>query len=258
VWSEQAAQYSYTLIPHFDQTYWFYALCALALALIVWELYRLRVRRMETQFSAVLAERNRLAREIHDTLAQGFAGISVQLELVARVLSVSTEKAQTHLDQARILVRNSLAEARRSVWDLRSQALESGSLPTALAETARQLTSGTPIQAQVQVNGAYRELPTQIENNLLRIGQEAITNAVKHSGAQHLRIELKFAARRVRLSVRDDGRGFSDGQTKPSATGGHFGLVGMRERAAQISGKLSVESAPGEGTEISVDVPVND
>jgi signal transduction histidine kinase/ligand-binding sensor domain-containing protein len=259
VWGPETVAYAFTLRPHFYQTYWFYAFCAAALACAGWALYRMRVRRMEAQFGAVLAERNRLAREIHDTLAQGFAGTSVQLELVARMLSVSSDKAQAHLDQARILVRNSLAEARRSIWDLRSQALESGGLPTALAETAKQLTSGTPTLAQVQVNGAYRELPSKIENNLLRIGQEAITNAVKHAAANHLRIELRFDAKQVRLSVRDDGRGFDQERRAPaSPTNGHFGLMGMRERAEQINGTLTVRSVPGEGTEIGVAVPVGD
>lgn len=258
VWSDAGASYSFRLKPSFYQTYLFYALCLALAAALAWGLYRLRVKRIEMQFSAVLAERNRIAREIHDTLAQGFAGISVQLELVARMLTVSGEKAQIHLDQARILVRNSLAEARRSVWDLRSQSLEAGGLPVALSETARQISAGSNVQTQVQVSGSYRALTPNVENNLLRIGQEAMTNAVKHARAAHIRVELKYDAKSVRLSVRDDGRGFDPKQARASAISGHFGLVGMRERAAEIGGKLFVNSAPNAGTEVAVEIKLND
>ncbi|MEJ7616663.1 MAG: triple tyrosine motif-containing protein [Pyrinomonadaceae bacterium] len=260
VWNETGAAFDFRLDPHFHQTYWFYLLCAAALGLIAWQLYLMRVRRMREQFSAVLQERNRIAREIHDTLAQGFAGISVQLELVARMIRAQAqEAAQTHLDQARILVRTSLAEARRSVWDLRSHALESGGLPEALSETITRLTAGTPAQAKVQISGAARALSPVVENNLLRIGQEAVTNAIKHAAAQHILVELSFNGPRVRLAVRDDGRGFAaHNNQRPSATDGHFGLFGMRERAEQIGGKLIVNSAPGSGTEIICEVKLGD
>lgn len=258
VWNEAGATFNFRLNPHFYQTYWFYALCFAALGLLAWQIYLSRVRRMQAQFSAVLQERARLAREIHDTLAQGFAGISVQLELVARMIATATpEAARAHLDQARILVRTSLAEARRSVWDLRSQALESGGLPEALSETIKQLTAGTSVQAGVQVGGIARQLAPTIENNLLRIGQEAVTNAVKHAGAKHILVELSFQQQRVRLVVRDDGRGFIADSYQPSAAHGHFGLRGMRERAQEIGGALIVNSTPGAGTEIIVDVRLN-
>lgn len=260
VWNETGAAFNFRLNPHFYQTYWFYLLCAAATGFIAWQLYLMRVRRMREQFSAVLQERNRIAREIHDTLAQGFAGISVQLELVARMIRASAqEAAQTHLDQARILVRTSLAEARRSVWDLRSQALESGGLPEALSETIAQLTAGTSVPAKVEVSGASRALSPVVENNLLRIGQEAVTNAIKHARAQHILVTLSFNPTRVRLAVRDDGSGFAArNPQQPSATHGHFGLFGMRERAEQIGGKLIINSAPGAGTEIIVDVELGD
>ncbi|HYE75042.1 MAG TPA: histidine kinase, partial [Blastocatellia bacterium] len=256
VWNEVGTQFDFYLKPHFYRTWWFYSLCLVGLALVGIGWYRARVRRIEKQFSAVLAERNRIAREIHDTLAQGFAGISVQLELVARMLATSPERAKTHLDQARSLVRDSLSEARRSVWDLRSQALEGSDLPSALSETARRLTADTNVQAQVQVNGTYRELSRTLEDNLLRIGQEAMTNAIKHAQAQHLYINLKFEPKHLRLSVRDDGRGF-DEATRLGSRNGHFGLLGMKERAEQIGGHLSVNSRPNEGTEIVIDVPLN-
>src|SRR4029078_12942021 len=112
------------LKPHFYQTYWFYALLVLVLALLVWQIYRLRVRQMKAQFKAVLGERTRSAREIHDNLAQEMLGISVQLEVLARTMPPGSAVAQTHLDRVRMLVRHGIAEARRYVWDLRSQALD--------------------------------------------------------------------------------------------------------------------------------------
>ncbi|HEX4945922.1 MAG TPA: two-component regulator propeller domain-containing protein [Blastocatellia bacterium] len=254
VWSEAAANIEFVLQPRFYQTWWFYALCLLTLAAGGWVWYRLRVQRLEGQFNAVLAERTRIAREIHDTLAQGFAGISVQLELVARLLTKAPEAAKPHLDQARQLVRSSLDEARRSVWALRSQALENSDLPSALNATVQQLLADTAIQSQVQVSGTYRELNRTIEDNLLRIGQEAITNAIKHAQAQQLRVELSYVTDRVKLSVQDDGRGFDSTQQSPN---GHFGLVGMHERVTQMGGTLTVNSRPDAGTKILVEVPLS-
>lgn len=253
VWSESAAKIEFVLPPRFYQTWWFYTLCLLSLAAGVWLWYRLHVKRLEGQFAAVLAERTRIAREIHDTLAQGFAGISVQLELVARWLTKAPDAAKPHLDQARQLVRSSLDEARRSVWDLRSQALENSDLPSALSAVVKQLLADTSIQSQVQVTGTYRELSRTMEDNLLRIGTEAVTNAIKHARAQHLQVELNYVRDRVKLRVQDDGCGFDSTQPSPN---GHFGLVGMRERVTSLGGQLRVNSRPQAGTEIIVEVPL--
>ncbi len=253
VWNEAGASLDLYLKPHFYQTYWFYALSAAALALVIWQLYLLRVRQVKRRFAAVLEERNRIAREIHDNLAQEILGISIQLELVSRTMPKDAEATKSHLDRARVLVRNSIAEARRYIWDLRSQALEQNDLPSALTETARRLTAETNVQAQVQVSGTFRPLSALIEGNLLRIGQEAINNAVRHAEAQRILINLKFDTKRVQLSVRDNGRGFD---TRAQGANGHFGLVGMRERAEQMGGTLFVESGTGEGTEVIVEVPL--
>jgi ligand-binding sensor domain-containing protein/signal transduction histidine kinase len=256
VWNETGATLGFYLKPYFYQSYWFYAVCLLAVALLTWLLYRLRVRGMRAQFGAVLAERTRMAREIHDNLAQEMSGISVQLEVVARTMPPEAEAARTHLDQARRQVRHGIAEARRYVWDLRSPVLENNDLPAALSETARRLTHETTVQAQVEVNGTFRPLPRLVEDNLLRIGQEAMNNAVKHAQAQRIFVNLIFAGQRVQLSVRDDGRGF-DSQADGSGHVGHFGLIGMRERAEQIGGTLSIQSTEGSGTEVVADVPIS-
>ena len=255
VWNQQGATIEFYLQPRFYQTYWFYALLALALGAIAWQLYRLRLRRMSSQFGAVLAERNRIAREIHDNLAQDILGISVQLELVTRVMPAAAEKAREHLDRARILVRNSMTEARRYVWDLRSHDLEKQDLPTALNETTRRLTREGEAQAVVQVTGTFRPLAASIESNLLRIAQEAVNNSVKHAGAKRIVIDLHFDADAVQLRICDDGRGFDP---QAQSLEGHFGLLGMRERAQQIDGEFTIHSKTDSGTEVVVNVPLND
>jgi signal transduction histidine kinase len=255
LWSPTGAAFELYLRPHFYQTYWFYALCILSLAFLVWQFYRFRLKQVEAQFAAVLAERNRIAREIHDNLAQEMLGISVQLEVVARTMPVSAELAKTHLDRVRMLVRHGIAEARRYVWDLRSQALDKNDLPAALSETARRLTADTALQAKVEVTGTFRPLSNLIEGNLLRIGQEAINNAVRHAQARNILVNLKFDAKRVQLTVRDDGRGF-EYQISANGEAKHFGLLGMRERAEQIGGTLTINSRANEGTEVLVDAPI--
>lgn len=255
LWSPTGAAFDLYLKPHLYQTYWFYALCTLVLAILVWQVYRIRLKRVESQFAAVLAERNRIAREIHDNLAQEMLGISVQLEVVARTMPASAELARTHLDRVRMLVRHGIAEARRYVWDLRSQALDTNDLPAALSDTARRLTTETGVSAKVEVSGTFRPLSPLIEGNLLRIGQEAINNAVRHAQARNILINLKFDARRVQLSVRDDGLGF-DYQIPQNGDGKHFGLLGMKERAEQIGGTLKIDSRANEGTEVVIDVTI--
>lgn len=254
IWNETGASFSFYLKPHFFQTYWFYAACIVMIGLVGVGIYRLRVKHIEAQFSAVLAERNRMAREIHDTLAQGFAGISLQLEAVDETLSESPSVARKHLNRARSLVRSSLAEARRSVWELRSPALESTDLPSALSNIALQL-AANPLRPSVNVTGDRRRLPSTVEENLLRIGREALTNAVKHAQAQTIDVDLNFEAHRVLLSVRDDGCGF-DPDHQHSLGNSGFGLISMRERAEAIGAKLNVDSKPGNGTLVTVEASV--
>ena len=153
-------------------------------------------------------------------------------------------------------MRHGIAEARRYVWDLRSQALDKNDLPAALSDTTRRLTAETGVQANVEVSGAFRPLSPLIEGNLLRIGQEAINNAVRHAHARNVIVSLKFDARRVQLSVRDDGHGFNY-QESMNGEAKHFGLVGMQERAVRIGGTLKIDSHADEGTEVLVDVPIS-
>lgn len=250
------ASYEFELLPHYYQTNWFRYLCALLAAAAIWGLYNLRLRQIRQRFALVLEERGRLAREIHDTLAQGFVGISSQLDAVALTLDGHVELARKHLDLARKMVRHSLTEARRSVMDLRASALEGHDLPSALSEAAHQWTAGSPVQVRVDVEGENRPLPEETEQHLLRIAQEAVTNAVKHARASEVNIHLEMANRQLRLRVADNGRGFEQDEAF-SEVGGHFGLLGMRERAERLGGELRLHSEPGQGTEVAVTVPLS-
>jgi signal transduction histidine kinase/ligand-binding sensor domain-containing protein len=249
LWNTTGAALSFELRPHFYQTVWFYALLLAATAGIVVLLLRLRLRRAEGEFRAVLGERNRIAREIHDTLAQGYVGISVQLEVLAELLRLrKIEAAAKHLDQTREHVREGLAEARQSIWALRSQDTDETTLPVRLNRLV-EAEGGHGVETRFSLFGAYRPLPQETEREFLRVAQEAIHNVKKHAGARHLFVQLEYRPNEVALDVRDDGRGFETNQEAESASG-HYGLTGMKERAAAIGGTLEVSSKPGEGTTV--------
>jgi len=250
VWNPSGAEFQFYLRPHFYQSYSFYSLCAVFVGLIAWALYRLRMRQIQSEFSAVLAERTRLARDIHDTLTQGFVGISLQLEAVSSKLQGSSVGVQQHLALAQKMVESCLTEARRSVWDLRRRATETADLANSLSEVVQTMTSGTSVIGEVKVSGKLERLPELVESNLLRIAQEAVTNALTHSNASKILAELAFEDGLVRLRIVDDGNGF-DLNAPLASSISHFGLVGMRERAEQIGFELVINTAPGHGTEIT-------
>lgn len=269
VWNLTGASFPLRLRPHFYQTFWFYSALALALLGLAYLVYRWRVLEVESEWGAVVRERGRIAREIHDTLAQGFVGISVQLELVARLLAgarsaapkLELEQALEQLDQTRALVRSSLEDARTSIWDLRSDSGGTPGLPRDQAEdlsarlsrSCTRIAGGSTARVYLQVKGTRRPLERRIEEELLRIGQEAVANAVRHAGATRIEVQLIYETARVLLRVEDDGCGFD-----PASNGaeGHYGLKGMEERAGEIAASLVVLSVPGEGTRVSVEAPL--
>lgn len=199
------------------------------------------------QETAVIQERNRMAREMHDVLAQGFTGVIVQLEAAVDVLDGDRDEVERHIGRAQALARRSLQEARRSVRGLRPQKLEDLSLAEALREMVRQMTEGAVVKGVFVCEGDVRPLPAQVENNLLRIGQEGVTNVLKHAVGSGVRVELVYGDVGVRLEIGDDGVGFD-----PAGRYDGFGLVGMQERAAAIEGELVIESGEGSGTVIRV------
>ena len=205
------------------------------------------------QRAAVFEERNRMARDIHDTLAQGFTGVIVQLEAAEDAISCGCrEEADDHLHRAGELARRSLSEARRSVHALRPQALQEHNFWEALKGTIKNTTVGTALHATFEAQGKLPELPQPWQENLLHIGQEALTNTLKYAHARNFETRISYKARQVRLELRDDGDGF---KVKDGHDG--VGLTGMRERVEQMGGKLEITSSRGKGTKITVVLPGN-
>lgn len=205
----------------------------------------------ETQTAATLAERNRLAGEIHDSLEQGFSGLILQIDSTARLGSCPQE-VRAGLGLARNMVAFSRDEVRHAVWDLQSPILENSDLGGALKKIVEQLAPETP-HTTISVEGEVRPLGSAVEHHLLRIAQEAIANGVKHAAAQNLDVVLSYSAHEVSLSIRDDGRGFVPGKVLTGGVG-HFGLRSLRGRAHKIQGTLKIVSEPGKGTVVEIRV----
>jgi PAS domain S-box-containing protein len=205
--------------------------------------------RKRAEEASILEERNRMAREIHDTLAQSFTGILVQIGAAMQVLADDADATQAHLEIIDELARIGLAEARRSVTALRPHLLEEGNLHSALQRLVTQMRATADTALIYEITGTAYALPAEIENNLFRIGQEALTNAIKYANASEIRIELAYEAAQCSLHIRDDGIGFGVGSI-PSIDG--FGLLGISERAERIGAQLTIQSQPGQGTEIII------
>ena len=212
----------------------------------------------ETQTSATLAERQRLAGEIHDGLEQGLSGIMMQLNGVISTMNENPAEARGFVELARNMVRFSHAELRHSLLNLQSPLLAYADLGTALAEIARQMKNGiNNAEIITRTTGMIRDLPPSIENHMFRIGQEAVNNALKHACAKTIDINLSYFEESVRLSVCDDGCGFNQAEVLAGTVGLHLGLRSLRERARKMGGHLTVISKPGQGTTIEVVVPFN-
>ncbi|GJM41838.1 MAG: two-component sensor histidine kinase [Ardenticatenaceae bacterium] len=204
--------------------------------------------------AGILAERQRLAHEIHDTLAQGFISIIMHLETAEQTLPASESTAARQIQQAKETARHNLQAARRVVADLRPESLENHSLPAAIARTVERWSQTHSISATVQTTGTPLPLHPDVDVTLLRATQEALANIHKHAQAQTVTVTLSYMGNQVLLDVQDDGVGLN--AAKPSPFGGGFGLEAMRERAAQFGGELLLESEPGGGTTLVVSIPI--
>jgi signal transduction histidine kinase/ligand-binding sensor domain-containing protein len=250
VWNEEGAAFAFRLRPHFYQTWWFYALLAAAALAAVAGAHRSRLRRMRAQYVAVFAERNRLARELHDSLLQGMSASALELENVHGEMAPSATRDR--LAVVHDVLTTSLAEARRFIWNLRGQPEGTDDLGVALTRLARRV-GGDGIPCTVDVDGHPVRLSHDVQGALFRIAQEALVNAIKHSGARTVTIRLRYESAAVRLCVADDGSGF-DLAHAPGPAEGHFGLVGLRERAARLGGETVIDTNR-QGTTIDVVVP---
>ncbi|SFS09312.1 Two component regulator propeller [Granulicella pectinivorans] len=250
VWGESAVV-AFRVKPRFYRTWWFLGLMVLVVGGLVGLGYWLRVRALRVRFDAILAERNRMAREVHDTLAQGFVGISLQLEVTGMMLAQGhVEGAKKQVDETKALVREGLADARQSIWELRSGAVDGG-LPERMRSMVDRLKTES-VRVELAVGGTYRALEPELEREVMRVAQEAVTNAVRHARAGLVVVDLRYQPVELTLAVRDDGAGFAPEQV----ASGRFGLVGMRERAERIGGRLEIESSAESGTVVRLRVPL--
>ncbi len=221
---------------------------------LVLENFRLLAQAQET---AVLHERQRLAREIHDTLAQGFTSIVMHLEAAEQALPDNPQVTERHLSQARTTARDSLAQARRVVDDLRPELLESTPFDQAIGRVVEQWAAHSGVAAEFKVTGTIRPLHPQVEVTLLRSSQEALANVRKHAQATTACVTLSYLGDTIILDVEDNGRGvLPQAATPDGLTSSGFGLVAMQERVSQLGGELFIESEPGEGTTISISLPL--
>jgi signal transduction histidine kinase/ligand-binding sensor domain-containing protein len=254
-WSDTATSIAFTVYPPFYRTYWFYALGIAIIGFAAWGVWWLRLRAIRREFAVVIAERARVSREIHDTLLQSLGALTVQLEIVSRSLDSSQSRAHTALQRLRKNLVHCVRDARRSVWELRSLRLEQRNLVEAIEDMADETMVALPVSIRVEVRGKVRQCAPDVEQHLLRIAQEAISNAVQHGHADEVVIELDYQGSSLSMSVRDNGRGFVLEEAMKD-TGEHWGLVNMRERVTRMGGKLSVNSVLGEGTVVTAVSPI--
>jgi signal transduction histidine kinase len=217
-------------------------------AMLALQLTRLTAQNRE---SDLIAERNRVARDIHDTLAQGFTGVIAQLEAArGAITQKKSVRVSDHIERAGELAREGLREARRSVQALRPLALEEKPLAAALRDLIERMTTGMTMKAKLILQGEPRLLPPEWETNLLRIGQEVLTNAIRHAEASKFDAVLDFVSREVRFEFCDNGRGFDSRKENEG-----YGIHGMRERVQGMGGEFLIQTAEGKGTTISIVLP---
>ena len=209
-----------------------------------------------TEQMAVTEERNRLAREIHDTLAQAFAGIVLHSEALETSFGVRGLRSKKSLSHIQRLARSGLDEARRSVQALRPKALDGNTLPQALEQAARRLSEDAKLPCDFKQRGKALMLSAEVQNELFRIAQEAMTNVSKHARARSVGIALEFKANQAILTVQDDGVGIAGNKSRKRKHG--YGLTTMYERAQRIGGRLEIDNPPNGGTAIRVLVPYDE
>lgn len=257
MWSQPEAIWEFSVAPRFYQTRSFYAICVIAVALAVWTAWQVRLRGVRRQFSMVLSERARVGREIHDTLLQSLVGMALQLDNIATELGSSSHSAKQQLERLRRQVERCVGEANQSIWNLRSPMPEKRDFPSVLREHAESIIASTGTDFQFAANARGPACAPDVEQQLLRIAQEAVMNAIRHGRPMRIRMELFYETDAVRLCISDDGCGF-DTRAVSRNGGRHWGLTIMQERAQQIGGRFNINSVPNEGTTVEVVAPSSD
>ncbi len=266
VWNDTGAAWSFSIEPAFYQTAWFRVLCALTGAGLIWAVGAVVVRRrttlatalLKSQFQATLAERTRIAQELHDTLLQGFTGITLQLRAIERVLVQRPQEGAEALKSVLASADTALHDARHMIWDMRAVELEGQDLATALEAATRSTMADSSAALVFAVRGDRRRLPVAVETTALRIGREAVLNAVNHAAPRTVEVDLEYGPRSLTLRVLDDGTGIPPGAMEAAVRGEHLGIVGMRDRARRTGGTLEISSEPGRGTVVSASLPIRE
>ncbi|HWA16783.1 MAG TPA: histidine kinase, partial [Gemmatimonadales bacterium] len=264
LWNNAEAGWSFRMLPQWYQTIWFRLLAILATAglggaaVALWQRNRHEraQRRLQEKYEATLAERARIAQDLHDTLLQGFAGITLQLKTIELALPEEPDVAAETVQRVQQLARESLKEARERVWEMHEGGVAHHDLPAALEILARERTMGTGIGVSLVTTGQPRQVDPAIEDAVFRIGREAIVNAVRHAEAKRIAIHLDFHAGTLRLEVNDDGKGLAPDAAERARQQGHFGLSGMRERAEALGGSCELRARAEGGTGVILELPL--
>jgi signal transduction histidine kinase len=242
---------------HFYETWWFYAAMVILAALAVWGAFWLYARQTQARYSLVLAERTRLAREMHDTVIQGCVGVSTLLEAARSMPTAAAARKSELVERAATQIRLTVNEAREAVWDLRHSDTDQTDPPTDLVETLKTFASQAETAEGIPVLAAVEGVPISLGNtadrNLLLVAREAIRNAVMHAKPSRIAVTLRFEPKEVTLEVADDGSGFTVDSSRGNA---HYGIIGMRERVEQSGGAFQVVSSPEQGTHVMARIPL--
>jgi signal transduction histidine kinase/ligand-binding sensor domain-containing protein len=261
VWSDKIATAEFTILPAYYQTAWFRALCAILLLLLAWAGHQLRIRRLQRQFEMTLdarvAERTRIARDLHDTLLQSFHGLLLRFQTAFNLLPGRPDESKQVLASAIDQAAEAITEGRDAVQGLRTSATETNDLADSLQALAEDLAkeNGDDVSLHVEVQGTPRALHPIVRDEAFRIAGEALRNAFRHASATQIEVELRYDKRHLRVRVRDDGKGMDPKVLRTEGREGHFGLRGMRERAKLAGGKLTVWSGLDAGTEVELSIP---
>jgi signal transduction histidine kinase/ligand-binding sensor domain-containing protein len=252
--TDPPAAWRFAIRPMFYQRWWFAIACAAVAFAGVTTAWRLHVRRVRKEFGLLLGERARLSREVHDTLLQSMFGFALECDALREAMPRSEERLRERLKNIRRQIEADMREARQSIWNLRSPRLESGGLAAALEGFAKQAFEAAGIAFTFAVIGTPRPTAPDVEEHLMRIGREAISNAARHSHAGAVNVTLSYEDGGVTLKVADDGQGFTPGD--PALAAEHFGLTTMKERAQSVGGTLDVETHAGRGTIVTAAMPL--
>ena len=255
-WSAEEATSSIRVLPHFYQTWWFFTAFGLLILLMIWIVYTLRVRETERRLNAIMAERSRVAQELHDTLLQSVSGTAMEIQGGLRQISLgSSQLGMQQLSLALDHLGKSMADARHAIWDLRSPEFSELKIDRAVEAAAQRLCAGGP-HLTFETSGKPKVLPHSIEKQAYRIAVEAVTNAVRHSACSDVTISVEYQDESIALIVTDNGCGFDTALAQSASISNHWGLAGMQQRAEECNGRLSVQSTIGKGTNIAFEAPL--